>query len=214
MQAIMLILIQVIEDAMGFYDSFLQSFYRDVQFIKSYAGSEILDHLWRSKVGASHNRNGAKIRDRASHANDREMTMPEPGMGFQDIARDLCEHIHATLTIAGKQRQARDGENAAHVFTKLGKSVKGLTNDMERAPFRAKDTKNLMTELEMLLTFLSANGAGRSNQREMAGDQNLRMEQHYDEQEGPTDCEGEQGELLGDFDQTYLPTNRRHIEEY
>ena len=178
---------------MNVYGGFLQSFHRDTQFIKSYAGADILDHLWKSKVGASDKRSVARTRGYANNDNDYEDTRREPAISFHDTARNLCDHIYATMKAAAKVRHARDSENAGHVYTKLGKSVKGLTRDMEFAPLRAKDTKNLMTELEMLLTFLSANGADRETLREAQGKQGHQVEQRYSEQEGPDDYEGEQG---------------------
>ena len=124
------------------------------------------------------------------------MARSEPTPNFQDTANSLCDHINATIKAAALARQARDSENAGHVYTKLGKSVRGLIRDLERAPLRAKDTKNLMTELEMLLTFLSANGADRGNRREAGYDQNQQTEQQYDDEEGSGDYDGGRGTFL------------------
>jgi len=179
---------------MNFYDGFLQGFHRDIQFIKSYAGPDVLDHLWNTKVSASDKSTAARTRGHSDRETNREAARSEPTVTFQDMARELCDHLYATMKAAGKARtQARDGENAGHVHAKLGKSVKELTKDLERAPYRAKDTKNLVTELEMLLTFLAANGASRGNRRETGYDQNQQTEQRYDELEGSGAYQEEQG---------------------
>ncbi len=178
---------------MSYYDGFLRGFQRDIQFIKSYAGPDVLDHLWNSKVSASDKRTAATTRGHSERETHRETARSEPTTTFQDMARELCDHLYATMKAAGKARQASDGENAGHVHAKLGKSVKELTKDLERAPYRAKDTKNLMTELEMLLTFLGANGASQGNRRETGYGQNQQTEQRYDEQEGSGAYQEEQG---------------------
>jgi len=178
---------------MSYYDGFLQGFHRDIQFIKSYAGPDVLDHLWNSKVSVSDKRTAPRTRGHNERETHRETARSEPTTTFQDMARELCDHLYATMKAAGKARQARDGENAGHVHAKLGKSVKEMTIFLERAPYRAKDTKNLMTELEMLLTFLGANGAGQGNRRETGYGQNQQTQQRYDEQEGSGAYQEEQG---------------------
>lgn len=189
---------------MNFYNSFLQSFYRDIQFVKPYADSEVLDHLWRCKVGTSSERNAVGTQSHTGRVDDRELARQGSSPNFHDTARNLCEHIYATIKAAAKNRQGKDGEIAGHVYTKLGKSAKGLTRDMERAPFRAKDTKNLINELEMLLTFVSANVAVPRNRGEAGGDQSRQMEEHYGEQKGQVGYNEEQGEPLDFVDEPRL----------
>lgn len=131
-------------------------------------------------------------------------------MTFEGMAQDFYEQVSSTLQAAAEARQARDGENAEHVYVKLRKSAKGLMEDLKKARYRAKDTKNLITELEMLLTLLSANGAGRGNRGEAAGrggreevgyGQNPETDQQYEEQQDEEqqdqgNFEGEQGAFL------------------
>jgi len=178
---------------MNYYNGFLQGFHRDVQFIKSYAGPDVLDHLWNSKVSASDKRTAARTRGHSERETNRETARSDFTATFQDMARELCDHLYATMKAAGKARQAGDGENAGHVHAKLGKCVKELTKHLERAPYRARDTKNLLTELEMLQTFLAANGASRGNRREAGYDQNQQTERRYDEQEDSGVYQEEQG---------------------
>lgn len=73
------------------------------------------------------------------------------------MIRELCDYLYVTMKIVDKVRQVKDNENARHIYAKLDKSVKKLTKDLKRASYKAKNTKNLMIELEMLLIFLRTN---------------------------------------------------------
>ncbi|KAL8824540.1 MAG: hypothetical protein Q9191_004987 [Dirinaria sp. TL-2023a] len=187
-------------EAMNFYGSFLQSFQRDVQYVKSYARPELLDHLWMGKVGASNKRpaaaggRGGGRGDNNSGDGYREQqygAMDEPAhTSFHEMARLLMEHAKDTIEAAAMARQTRDGENASHVYSKLKRTINELARHLKHAPMRAKDTEILMTELQMLSTFLAANGADRGAQGELGGYREQRGGQDLDEQGGG---EGYQG---------------------
>lgn len=168
----------VVGEAMNFYGSFLQSFQRDVQYVKPYARIELLDHLWMCKVGASNKqrpsaggtRGGGGGRGDRDEYRDHGGPMAESSAAsFQEMARLLLEHVELTIEAAATARQSRDGENASHVYSKLGRTIKELSRHLKHAPMRAKDTEILMTELQMLATFLTANGADRGAQAEVGG---------------------------------------------
>ena len=170
---------------MNFYSGFLQNFQRDVQYVKPYARAELLDHLWMCKVGASNNKRPAAPGGRRDSDGYHEQDgARESEASFQEMARLLLEHVKDTIEAAAIARQSREGENASHVYSKLGRTIKELSRQLKHAPMRAKDTEILMTELQMLSTFLAANGADRGAQEEERGQQEQRDGQGFDEQGG------------------------------
>lgn len=155
----------VLTDGLRFYQAFKADYERDVQRIRSYADPNLLDQLWRSKISRFEKRSSA---DGRHHGGDssHEAQSQQSDMTFTGMAKDIVEGIHSTIDATRKVDRPEDAENAEIVGSKLGKTYKDLMKKLDTAPYRMKDTRLLMTELEMLLTFLSHNGAEQSDGRD------------------------------------------------
>lgn len=161
-------LYDVLSDGLRFYQGFKADFERDTQHIISYTKPDLLDHLWISKISKPRRRDSD---DRGYHERDggRELSRHESDATFASTASEITNGIRLTVEATRSGSRSEDAENAQNVSNKLGKTypeIKGLVKD---APYRMRDTKKLMTELEMLLTFLSHNGA-RQNDHEAPRD--------------------------------------------
>ena len=185
-------LYDVLSDGLRFYQGFKADFERDTQRIIPYTKPEMLDHLWMSKMSKL-GRRGSDDRGYRERDAGREVSRHEPEVTFTSTASDITNGIRSTVEAIRSGSRSEDAENAQNVGSKLGKTYADIKGLIKAAPYRMRDTKQLMTELEMLLTFLSHNGARQKDcealrdghileqDRESAYDNQQEREQ-YDEQ--------------------------------
>lgn len=177
-----------VDKAMNFYGGFLHSFRQEVQYVESYASPPLLDYLWMDKVYANGKRSSttkATHRDSAGHGS-------QSSGSFPGMAHTVSEHVEDTIRAASDAlKSGRESENAGRVGSKLSKMYGELKGHLNKASGRAKNAEILMTELEMLRTFLAANGARRAS-REIDGriHHEQRDGEEYEEQGGGGDYDG------------------------
>lgn len=176
-------------ESLAFYGGFRNTFDRDIQNIKPYAPAGVLDQLWTSKVRMASKRNedGRGNRDRGSN---RKMGGQEPEISFATKASEIAQHIRTAIEASDGVHEPEDKDNARNVFRKLGKTYTDIDMLLKAAPHRRRDADLLLTELELLRTFLSRSGAnqghdeGPSERRNHgeSGDQSYDQERaQYDE---------------------------------
>ena len=177
-------LYDVLTDGLRFYQGFKADFERDTQRIIPYTKPEMLDHLWMSKMSKLDKR-GSDDRGYRERDGGREVSRHEPDVTFTSTASEITNGIRSTVEAIRSGSRSEDAENAQNVGSKLGKTYADIKGLIKAAPYRMRDTKQLMTELEMLLTFLSHNGA-RQNDREPLRDGHMHeqdREPAYDNQQ-------------------------------
>ena len=177
-------LYDVLSDGLRFYQGFKAEFERDTQRIIPYAKPDLLDHLWISKI-SKNGRRGSDDRGYRERDGGREVSRHDSDVTFASTASEIANGIQSTAEATRSGSRSEDAENAHNVSSKLRKTYPEIMRLVKAAPYRMKNTKQLMTELEMLLTFLSHNGA-RQNDREDPRDGHFH-EQHrepaYDNQQ-------------------------------
>ncbi|KAL8794988.1 MAG: hypothetical protein Q9195_002435 [Heterodermia aff. obscurata] len=177
-------LYDVLSDALRFYQGFKADFERDTQRIIPYAKPDVLDHLWNSKIGKL-SRRGSDDRGCRERDDSREVSRYESAVTFTSTANEITAGFRSTVEATRSGSRSEDAENAQNVSNKLGKTYTEIKGLIKAAHYRMRDTKQLMTELEMLLTFLSHNGA-RQNDREAPRDDHTHeqdREPAYDDQQ-------------------------------
>ena len=185
----------VLSDGLGFYQRFKTDFMRDIQRIQFYADHETLDRLWNRKVSKS-SKQGTEDQGYPGRDDSRDVGRRESDGTFKSASSNIASGIKSTMADAEIARNAsrpEDAEIVENVGSKLRKTYPEIRSLLKAAPFRLWDTKQLMTELEMLLTFLRNNGAapngnGRSDDRhtsvhdEEPGYDDQQQRGQYDEQ--------------------------------
>lgn len=197
--------IQELEDmlngAIDFYGRFAQDFGRDVQQIKPYANSEILTCLWASKVRMNDDRR----RGGGDPSKFQERDGSEPGrhQGSSSSFRNLAAQIQRSFQVALASRPSKiresdiDAENADRILKKISQAYKDTYKLLSTAPKRHADVNALVTELEVLSTFLERSGPQRERHEEMGQNNNQDAEQYGgDNQDGYDGHEEEQAALL------------------
>ena len=177
-------LYDVLSDGLSFYQGFKTDFERDTQRIIPYAKPDVLDHLWMCKISKP-GRRGSDDRGCRGRDGGREISRHESDVTFASTASEITNGIRSTVDATRSGGRSEDAENAQNVISKLGKTYTEIKGLVKAAPYRMRDTKQLMTELEMLLTFLSHNGA-RQNDREAPRDGQTHeqdRESAYDDQQ-------------------------------
>ena len=151
-------LYRVLAEALRFYDGFRESFDRDVRYITPYARPDTLEQLWTSKIkmaaGKSTDDRGRRERD-----SNHRTTRHEAEVSFATTAGDIIQSIRTSIEASTGVRQSEDREHAHNVYKKLNKDYRDFEALLKAAPHRRGGTSSLMTEIEMLLTLLTNNGA-------------------------------------------------------
>ncbi|KAG7004470.1 hypothetical protein G7Y79_00025g057560 [Physcia stellaris] len=189
-------LYDVISDGLGFYQRFYADFMRDTQHIQLYADYDLLDQLWNCKISKS-SKPGTEDQGYPGRDDSRELSRRESDGTFKSTSSNIASGIKSTIEdaeIARNATRAEDAEHANSVRSKLRKNYPEIKNLLKASPFRLWHTKQLMTELEMLLTFLKHNGAAQ-NGNETLNDRHTNVhdeEPGYDDQQqrGQYDEEG------------------------
>ena len=190
-------LYDVLNDGLRFYQGFKADFDRDTQRIIPYAKPELLDHLWISKISKP-GRRGSDDRGYRERDCGRELSRHESDVTFASTASEITNGFRSTVEAIRSGSRSEDAENAQNVSNKLGKTYTDIKPLMKAASYRIRDTKQLMTELEMLLTFLSHNGARQTDRETLRDDHTHEQDREpaYDNQQ-----EREQYEEQGSGDE-------------
>ena len=152
----------VLETAVDDYGSLIEGFDRDVQRIKPYAGSRIMDHLWINKVTQvdKHNRNDAYSQAQPADG----LSPPTPTPSLQNISREVLDCFRvATRSHAPSRESSIDPQSVDRIRRKLEQASRDIYKLMRTAIQRRADTDALITEMEMVLTFLDKTGPQRGH---------------------------------------------------
>lgn len=147
------ILLDTLNDAHEFYDGFKRAFDKEVSEVADYAGPRILGELWENKV-----RNAESRRDRRDV--DGERADP-PGPTFRAMHQELNENFDVVMTTppSRKSRDASRGEDldkGGHIrlVAKLKRASVDIFNLTRSVTKKSSDTRALITELEMIMSYL------------------------------------------------------------
>ena len=210
----------VIGDALRFYQGWRTTFDQDVHRIKPYTSPETLDKLWNSKIRMSNHRSMGS-RDYGDRHGDRDLSQRESSGNFVSMAGEVVESLQNTIVAAEDAARSQRNENASNVYKKLRKTRNDIVELLKAAPYYTKRTDLLTTELEMLLTFLSRNGAESQDRRasnaryeidqpEESSYDETREREHYDE--GRDDNQQAEGECQHALEISLLTLRRELLK--
>ena len=149
---------KVLADALRFYEGFRDNFDRDVRYIKAYARTDTLEQLWTSKIKMAASRS-ADDRGRRERDSNHRTARQEGEVSFASTASEIIQSINTSIEAATGVRRSEDREHAHNIYKKLSKDYRDIQDLLKAAPHRRGGTSSLMTEVKMLLTLLSNNGA-------------------------------------------------------
>ena len=167
----------VLETAVDCYSSFFEEFEKDVQRIEAYAGPRVMEHLWVNKVesGSERSRNG--IHSQARQAAGQRP--PTPAHNFRSVGKEVDECFHVAMGSHASSKESHiDPQTAVRIQKKLKQAYGDISKLMETALWRKDDAGALITELEMVLTFLEKTGP-RRDEREGSVDHHGQDPQHF-----------------------------------
>ena len=175
---------KVLADALRFYEGFRDSFDQEIRNIKPYARLDTLEQLWISKVKLATGRS-TDDRGRRERDSNHRTTRQEAEVSFATTASEIIRSIHTSIEASKGVRQSEEREHAHNVYKKLNQIYRDVENLLKAAPHWRSSTNSLMTEIGMLLTLLTDNGAeqadhdGSNEHRRESASRNV----EFDEQE-------------------------------
>lgn len=175
-----------------FYSHFKQEFDHETMGIKPYANQKVMKYLWTSKVARS------GMPDIGHHTKSRNGYEPEdqtPREDFHSLGKKICRLLKVAITAADilqSQRPSReskiDSSTAARICEKLKSAFAEISALLTLASKRIEDVEPLMTDLEMIATYLRRNGAGR---QQLPGREELKDLEGYDDTHAGISDDGE-----------------------
>lgn len=186
-------LYKVLAEALRFYEEFRDSFDRDVRNIKPYARPDTLEQLWTSKIKMTAIRS-TDDRGRRERDSNHRTAGQEAEVSFASTASEIIQSIRTSMEASTGVRRSEEREHAQNVYKKLSKDYREIEGLLKAAPHRRGGTSSLMTEVKMLLTLLSHNGAEQGHRE---GSNEHRM----DSASGNPECNDHlEGEELSEHD--------------
>lgn len=159
-------LIGVLEQSMDFYADFKEEFNQEVDGIKPYVNATILSCLWACKISKSDNLRSHCHINRKQHLGNTQVEDPKPACGFRTTNKQIKRMFKVAIAAAEflmSQKQTQqmnfDPQTASRIFEKLRSGYTDISAYLESASKRIKDLYALLTEMEMMTTFLKRNGA-------------------------------------------------------
>ena len=144
-----------LETAVDYYSSFIEDFDRDVQRIKPYAGTQVMQHLWVHKTLLNDERSRYGGRLKARQADGPNLERSNPSHSFQNVNREV---LSCFLLVTGSRSSSRessiDPQSADRIWKKFEQASRDIFELMRTAVKQKADADALVTEMEMLLTFL------------------------------------------------------------
>lgn len=159
----------ILEEAINFYTQFKNDYEQEIAGIRSYATSDVLGHLWTSKVQESDSsRSAPRTHNENTRGTHSETEEKMPRCGFRIMAKRVCRSFEAAIVAANNlvaHRSSLDGRPDLQAIAWILKKLKGAYNDIHNrfgsASRRASQIDDLSTEMKMALTFLKADQAKR-----------------------------------------------------
>ena len=146
-------LLDTLNDAHEFYAGFKGEFDKEVSEVAGYAGPRLLADLWENKVRSVESR-----RDRRDLDGERA---DSPGPTFRAMHQELNENFDLAMVTPPSRKsrdasQCEDLDRAGHIrlVTKLKRASADLANLTRSVTKRCSDTRALITELEMMISYL------------------------------------------------------------
>ncbi|MCJ1231931.1 hypothetical protein MMC12_008610 [Toensbergia leucococca] len=143
-------------DAVGFYEAFQEDFAQETRGINAYTTSEILERLWTSKVNLNDKRGGGGRDPSLQSGNDNEAGRSRPPLNFWTTGKRVIEAFALVIKAVSKSnpRSASEAESMERLRTKLNHASREVKNLLHTAHRRVTATEALVSEMQMLLTFL------------------------------------------------------------
>lgn len=153
----------VLEIAVDFYASFVESFDRDIQLIRPYAGSRIMEHLWVNKVTLREGRIRTEGRAQARREEDSTLGRLTSSQTFQSISGEVNDCFRAAIeSRTSSCESSSEAQSASRIRKKLEETYRDVFKLMRTALQQRADADALVTELELVLTLLEKTGPQRS----------------------------------------------------
>ncbi len=153
----------VLETAVELYGIFVEDFDRDIQPIKLYAGSRIMEYLWVNKVALHEGRIRNGGRSQARRAEGLDPGYPTPSHTFQSMSREVNDCFRVAIESRVSSRESSfDTQSAGRIRKKLEQTYRDVFKLMRTTLQKRADADALITELEMVLTFLEKTGPQKS----------------------------------------------------
>ncbi|MCJ1457866.1 hypothetical protein MMC28_008235 [Mycoblastus sanguinarius] len=150
-------LLEAVDRAGTFLSRFKDEFDRETRGIQPYAGSEVLTHLWASKVKQSNGWLPSGRTSQDQQQNERERERQRSKAGFRDMAQRLCDCL-------GDAVSATRSEQDLTMTKKLRDADKDIYELLHTAARNFKDLSALLTELKILsVRMLERNGARKGS---------------------------------------------------
>ena len=180
-----------LEAAADYYGSFIEDFDRDIRYIRPYAGSRIMEQLWVNKILLSDEPSRKGDRPQSRAAASPGLGRPIPGYSFQRVGREVLDRFRIVKGSYASSRESRlDPQTADRIRKKLEQASREIFKLMRTAVQQKVDADALVTEMEMVLTFLDKTGPQRSHR----GTRNNDREQGAEGYEGPN-ADGLDGQM-------------------
>lgn len=174
----------VSETAVEFYTGFIEDFDRDIQRIRPYAGSRMMEHLWVNKVALREGRIRTGGRAQARRAEDSDLGRPSSSHTFQSISGEVNDCFRAAIESRTSSRESSiDAQSANRIRKKLEQTFIDVFKLMRTALQQRADVDALVTELEMVLTLLEKTGPQQSR-REGRDNHKEKEPEDYDRSDG------------------------------
>ncbi|KAL8952561.1 MAG: hypothetical protein Q9222_001551 [Ikaeria aurantiellina] len=152
-------------EARAHFDDFHQDFKRDIRGIQEYCNQRIIDAVWAQKVRGGHRDHDAQTERRGSGRHDGHPA-EQQDVSLRSTMKAL---LSTTSTAAGAAEDFRPSQRRPSRYTpddvskirhQLHRSHQNLRKSFGVLMGSRSEMEHVTTELEMLLLFLSRNGAG------------------------------------------------------
>ena len=215
-------LLGALETAADYYGSFIEEFDRDIQYIRLYAGPRILEHLWVKKILSSDERSANSGRSQSRQAEGPNPGRPGRNYSFQSVGREVLDCFGVVKRSHASSRDSSiNPQTANRIRKKLEQTSREIFKLMRTAVQQKADADALITEMEMVLTFLDKTAPQRGQREAMDSERDQGPEDYERPNKDGSDGQGgfkdmQEGfkEGQGSFAINGLSQSRRQVREY
>ena len=168
-----------LETAADYLGNFVEDFDRDIQYIRPYAGSRIMEHLWVNKILSSNERSRKGDRSDSQQAESPDPRHLNPSYSFQSVGREVVDSFSVVKRSHASSRESSiNPQNADRIRKKLEQASREIFKLMRTAVQRKADADALVTEMEMVLTFLDKTGPQRGHRETRVNERDQGLEEY------------------------------------
>ncbi|KAI4127921.1 MAG: hypothetical protein LQ347_004391 [Umbilicaria vellea] len=201
-------LFNTLTGALNFYVNFERDFEGETRGIRAYAGSELLDRLWMRKAGSIEGQVGGHQRSNTASDERYDQDRPSPETNFKAMQRELSDSFGMAMMASpgSGSRSGRPGHGSSidrasldRLKKKLHDAYQDIRELSKFASQRSGDTQALITEAELVLTYLdkSRDLWDPRGEKDPSGGQDFQDQDGHGQNEGDEDGypeEGKQGQ--------------------